>query len=359
MIATDKILAICFPPPKRKLVWLSWNDSPSKFWLYNWIGATKGFESTMTHVILGLTFIRAAASVSIGCCFTAGTLGEHSWFPAFLHSSVPSLTVGAQISQSLELRRQSVLWMNWLVKRLPWHTWFWDLRSSERLIHLLRCYGSYFETWLLDVTTFRRTGWRLGVGSSEYCDIFSIISYVDTSDMRLWLWIIGWYCSCVELTVWVAMAGDLKSLEDISQKDGRSGLASHLQSCGQKALRALSKAADLPWTFWVRPGDRSFRRCHMLWRERNFVRRCYSACRFELMRMSSTTLLCGWIGSRWMWRKRAISVSPGKRYLRGSESISRAGLGPPGRPWKRRIVGHFRWNRRAWTFQRFASSQSR
>ena len=45
------------------------------------------------------------------------------------------------------------------------------------------------------------------------------------------------------------MAGDLKSLEDISQKDGRSGLASHLQSCGQKALRALSKAADLPWTF--------------------------------------------------------------------------------------------------------------
>ena len=42
------------------------------------------------------------------------------------------------------------------------------------------------------------------------------------------------------------MAGDLKSLEDISQKDGRSGLASHLQSCGQKALRALFKAADLP-----------------------------------------------------------------------------------------------------------------
>ena len=71
------------------------------------------FETvTMTHVILGLTFIRAAASVSIGCCFTAGTLGEHSWFPAFLHSSVPSLTVGAQISQSLELRRQSVLWTN-------------------------------------------------------------------------------------------------------------------------------------------------------------------------------------------------------------------------------------------------------
>ena len=59
-----------------------------------------------------------AASVSIGCCFTAGTSREHSWFPAFLHSSVPRLTVGAQIPQSLELRRQSVLWMNWLLKPL-------------------------------------------------------------------------------------------------------------------------------------------------------------------------------------------------------------------------------------------------
>ena len=43
MIATGKILAICFPPSERKLERLSCIDFPGKFWLYNWV------ESAICH----------------------------------------------------------------------------------------------------------------------------------------------------------------------------------------------------------------------------------------------------------------------------------------------------------------------
>ena len=133
-----------------------------------------------------------AASVSIGCCFTAGTSREHSWFPAFLHSSVPRLTVGAQIPQSLELRRQSVLWMNWLLKTLPWHMWFWFGTLSicrGVLARISRMNGLKTWGWII---------WILWHVSNNFTCRHERQETVAVDN--------GWYCSCVMLAVWVVMA---------------------------------------------------------------------------------------------------------------------------------------------------------
>ena len=70
------------------------------------------FETvTMTHVILGLTFIRAAASVSIGCCFTAALEWLKDWGnqfnkaaskPSFIEHLVALSKIEPAIQEHLE-----------------------------------------------------------------------------------------------------------------------------------------------------------------------------------------------------------------------------------------------------------------